>query len=190
MEFKNFKAYRFIKNNYEHIIACLAIVISIIALIYTCYNDSRINALTFNFNGIEKRPLLVFDEKIEKIEYELKVPIPVDWEKLPDEKRRTVSATILVNPELKVTNTGNSVAKVFAEIVIDDYTGLPKSGEKLIDFMEGQNVSVEYESDFFKTKLVLPNKGYTMKRKHIVNNINTKKKEFVIHYYIISVVSG
>jgi len=167
-------------------LAIIAILISITSILYTIINDYNIRKVSFDSAGLQNRPVLKFEEKPNKIHYTFETKKPIFVQDLYQKKLSNLSVVLTVDPELNVTNTGVSVAKILCTVVTDKYSGLPEIRKKLFDKVWWDEFAkIELTDDYFKTIDILPGKSHLIRMPHTLNNINFDLNEFTIHYLLI-----
>lgn len=166
-------------------LAIIAIVVALGSLLYTIYNDYKIRKLSFDNNGLQNRPLLKFDEKLNKIHYTVQSKNTISAEDLYKGKMSKIAVTLTVDPELNVTNNGNSVANILCKVVTDKYSGLPEIRKILFSENGMESFSIKLTDDYYKTIDILPGKSKSVRLPYTINDVNFVLNEFTIHYLIV-----
>jgi len=164
----------------------IAIFISLVSLSYTAYNDYKIKNISFDSEGLQNRPLIEFENKIDIIHYKYETKEPVSAKDLYQKKLTNLNVVLTIDPELTVINKGVTVAKILCEVVTDQYSGLPEIRKKILsDKIWKSFREVKRTDEFYKTKDILPGKSLPIRLPCTLKHINFDLNECTIHYLII-----
>ena len=184
---------KFIASDWIAIIALfIAITFSTISLIRDCYQEKNIENLNFKLNAIKYQPRIkvIGDHKINRVWSDSSFnPFSIDQFFTKDSTNKILDIPIKVNfhikSALKVTNIGNSIAKIIGKIYCDTLTPIPIIRNLLInqEFDKFEDGGALFPP-FFQNEL-LPNGVDTIEIKfeqsiHFISN-----QKFVLHYLIL-----
>lgn len=171
-------------KNGHTVTAVAAIIISIISLSWTIYNDSKLEELSYDNRGLRHRPRIVL-EKPETFNFSMSAIFPGTIEALEDPKRENPKAEITVSANIKGTNKSEAVAKIVAEAIMDTPTGLSELREMLLDEEKRKGLNFRPTKDYYHSIEVLPNEEHQFDFSRTIKAADLEKQECVVHYMVL-----
>jgi hypothetical protein len=174
------------KNKWETVhvsLTCLAIVVSIIVVIRGCSQDKRIADLKYITNAVQFRPYLKLAEK-PVVTCKLFPEIPRDLLSHKATDTVDIPATLSITSNIKLINTGNTIAHVFSIMWKDTIAGDVNIRNILTDKKKRANlIEIKPNENFFKTMDLSAGDTTIIKIDHDVAFI--ENDTFVLHFVFL-----
>ncbi len=163
----------------------ISLIFSSIALIRGCSQDKKIEELNYTSKALEFRPCLDVIGSPEIDSFELaseKMPVSKLYESRSD--TIDIRSFLTIHAKLKVTNVGNSRARVYAFAWQDTLSGEPKIRELLLDKKAREKgIKVSPFLDYFWLREVRPGDTTSFVVSHTVRFI--EKNKFTMHFLFL-----
>ena len=160
--------------------AILALILSLVTIGYTIYNNIELSKLSFQNAGIQPRPLLKIEGTpvIKSIRATSESPITKK-----NINERSLGLTLSLITEVKLINKGNSIAKMMFEVVADKHSGIPEVRKFILDPDKRKNIKFSLIDDFYKVVEINPDKDRDITLSRTIKSPSNDR--FTMHYMFI-----
>jgi len=177
------------KLKFKDWVSLSAVIISLISLSITlirgCSQDKKIEELNYANKAVEFRPCLevIGNPEIISVEFASeKMPVSKFYESHSD--TIDIPSFLTMNAKLRLVNTGNSRAKVYASFWQDTLSGDPKIRDLLLDKKaRAKKIRATPVLDYFWLKEVRPSDTVSFDMSDTVRFVEGNK--FTIHFLLL-----
>jgi hypothetical protein len=176
-------------ENINTIIAVVAVLIALSSLVYTYFQDEKINKINYKVIASENRPQLSIVGEPAILSAKPYIPYTVeDMIEEGKEKKCDLSKELPIrlgdlNLNIKFKNTGKNTAHLIANTQADVYEGNFYLRDLLMGKIDNSHIKGRPSSDFFKSNQIPPQKEKSFDFTSEVANI--KDDKFIRHILIL-----
>jgi hypothetical protein len=168
-------------------IAFIALIVSILSFWRDCGQDKEIDKINFLSNAVQHQPTLVSVSKLDITNVWLEpvsVKVPLDTHDSTEPVGIPLETNILIKTNIKLTNVGNSNAKIIAVMMSDSLTANPFIRNAMLDPERKMTTVQSMLPPFLKSEL-LPNNSDTTQIELTYKIHNVRDNLFTLHYLIL-----